>query len=364
MKLLYLANARMPTEKAHGAQIVKNCEAFANLGHDVTLVVPWRFNKLSRENPFDYYGVEKNFQVARLPSLDLVRFGRLGFIIQTLTFTLSCFIYALLSRAQVYYSREHIVLWPISFIKSNLIWEPHDGKWNFMVAGVAKRAGKIAAITHGVKNYLVERGVKAEKVLVAPDGIDPNDFANPESRAEARKRLGIDANAKVAMYLGHLHEWKGYRTLLEASKLLPDIKIVLSGGSEKQLTELHRQYPEVKFLGVTPYRDLANNQQAADVLVVPNTAREAISEHFTSPLKVFAHMTSEVPIVASDLPSLREVLNEQNAILVTPDNPEALAKGITGAISSPGEIAREAKKNVEDYTWAKRAREIMNETYG
>ena len=59
-KIIYLANVRLPTEKAHGIQIVKMCEAFAGLGLEVELVVPNRLNSI-QDDIFDYYGVKKNF---------------------------------------------------------------------------------------------------------------------------------------------------------------------------------------------------------------------------------------------------------------------------------------------------------------
>ena len=101
MKILYIANIRLPTEKAHGIQIMNMCEALANLGHKVELVTPWRFNFI-KSNPFDYYGVEKNFKITKLPSLDLVRFGRIGFWVQSASFAKIASWYALLKRRTLF----------------------------------------------------------------------------------------------------------------------------------------------------------------------------------------------------------------------------------------------------------------------
>jgi len=98
---------------------------------------------------------------------------------------------------------------------------------------------------------------------------------------------------------------------------------------------------------------------AADALVLPNSAKAKISSHYTSPLKLFEYMASRRPIVASDLPSLREVLRDgENAVLVKPDNPRALAEGIERALSDAelaARIGRQAREDVEQYTWEKRA---------
>ena len=59
-KLIYIANLRLPTEKAYGIQIAKMCEAFGALGLDVELVTPYRISKI-KDNLFDYYSIKKNF---------------------------------------------------------------------------------------------------------------------------------------------------------------------------------------------------------------------------------------------------------------------------------------------------------------
>ena len=89
-KIYYVANIRLPTEKAHGVQIMKMCEAFARRGAVVELVVPNRRTHIAGD-PFDYYGVEENFSITRLSVIDSVSLGRLGFLLETLSFAISAF---------------------------------------------------------------------------------------------------------------------------------------------------------------------------------------------------------------------------------------------------------------------------------
>ena len=67
-KLLYISLMRLPTEKAHGLQIMQNCEAFAAAGCDVTLWVARRWNTRALrqiQDPYAYYGVQPNFKIPR-----------------------------------------------------------------------------------------------------------------------------------------------------------------------------------------------------------------------------------------------------------------------------------------------------------
>ena len=357
----YLANIRLPTEKAHGVQIMKMCEAFARMGADIRLVASARRSVITGD-PFHYYGMTKPFPLSRVWSIDAVSWGKWGFRLQSLTFALAALGH--IRKNALLYGRDEMVLWVIGLFRKNpVVWESHTGAWNFFARVLAKRAKGIVVISQGLKDFYVRHGVAEDKIIVAHDGVDLTSFAHTESQEEARARLGLPQDKKVAMYIGRLDGWKGVETLLEASAFLPeDIQVVIIGGEEEQIERLQRLHPHVIFLGYHPYAQIADNEAAADVLVLPNTARDLTSARFTSPLKLFTYMASGKPIVASDLPSLREVISDESAFFVEADNPESLAKGIQEAIASSdaSRRAERAKELVTQYSWGKRAERIIH----
>src|SRR3989338_8104713 len=107
MKIIYIANIRLPTEKAHGIQIMKMAEALANQGINLELLVPARRNDLT-EDPFAFYGIKKNFRIKKLPCLDFLRFdfAKAGFFISTFTFLTSAKLYLALKDYDLLYTRE------------------------------------------------------------------------------------------------------------------------------------------------------------------------------------------------------------------------------------------------------------------
>src|SRR3989344_4995799 len=219
MKIIYIANIRLPTEKAHGVQIMKTCEAFARLGHDVELVVTDRKTHITNE-PFSYYGVEENFRIKRLPVPDTVRYGRIGFLFESWMFARAAARYLRAQQFDYLYGRDESVLYLLS--KKGLgpiVWETHTGAKNAHARSLARKAERIVAITKGLKDFYVALGVPPEKIIVAPDGVNLEDFAHPESREAARARLGLPRDAKIAMYIGRLDGWNGADTLLQASNL-------------------------------------------------------------------------------------------------------------------------------------------------
>jgi hypothetical protein len=135
MKFYYLANIRLPTEKAHGLQIVQMCEAFARAGADLTLFVPRRVNTpqmAAIDDPWAYYGVERIFAIRRIPCIDLFRrlrrAERIAFAIQTLSYLFVLSIMLLFRQADVYYSRDPLTLLVLSLFKSrrSLAYEAHQ----------------------------------------------------------------------------------------------------------------------------------------------------------------------------------------------------------------------------------------------
>lgn len=359
MTIAYIANIRFPTEKAHGAAIAKACEALTKAGEEVVLLVPARGNHLTIP-ALQYYGIKFSFVVRSLFSIDTVAFGKPGFWLQSFTFACSTLFSLRSTTHDVVYGRDELVLaLLVLFGRKNIFWESHDGTWNIASRYVARKAQGIVVVSNGLKDFYVEHGVPAEKIYATPNGIDIAEFAHPETKEAARARLGLPQDKKIALYIGRLDGWKGTDTLLEASTLLSkDILVAMIGGEQPQIEKLKARYPKVCFLGYKPYSELANNQVAADVLIVPNTAKSDISVRFTSPLKLIAHMASHRPIVASNLPSIRELVSENSAVLVEPDNPEALAEGIQKALIQP-EIAEKAFERATQLDWSTRAKNIL-----
>ena len=178
MKFIYIANARIPTEKAHGIQIMKMCEALANFEYDdieVELIIPKRFNKI-KDDPFDYYGVKRNFKIKKLVCLDLIPLdnyiGHLGLWVESLTFFFSAIFYLIFRKARIIYTRDKF-LPPLSFLKKNLIFEAHTFPKNYFLYSLfLKKLKGVVVITQKLKDLFIENGLSPDKILVAPDGVD------------------------------------------------------------------------------------------------------------------------------------------------------------------------------------------------
>src|SRR3989344_2567710 len=201
MKITYIANIRFPTERAHGVQIAKTCEAFVHIGNEVALWVPRRHTNIS-EDPASYYGLRASFPVRRLFTIDSVAWGRVGFFLESTLFALSVFVETRRAKADIYYCRGEIVVAILNLFGVPVVWESHTGAWGLFGKFAAQRARGIVVISRGLKEFYIGKGISASKILVAPDGVDLDDFAHSTYQADARTRLGLPADASIVMYIG------------------------------------------------------------------------------------------------------------------------------------------------------------------
>lgn len=373
MKLIYIANARIPTEKAHGIQIMKMCEAFVNSGLEVELIIPKRRNPI-KEDIFSYYGVETKFAVKRIFSLDLLGIkyiGRLALYIQAVTFAFSVFIYSLFNYGKfhdsILYFRDEFSPWLLSIFYGNTFLEIHAfGKRFAYYKKLFSKVGGLVLITEKAEEEFLKLGVAKGKILTAPDGVDLEKFNLNLNQEQARRQLNLPLDKKLIIYSGHLYNWKGVDDLAESSQYLPeDYLIIFVGGiknDEKKFIDAHKDNKKIIIAGQKPYSQIPVYLKAADVLVLPNKTGSDLSVKYTSPLKLFEYMAARRPIVSTNLPSLREILDDANSIIVKPDDPEDLARGIKKILNDDklsAEITAMAYEAVKSYTWKKRAEKIL-----
>ncbi|GMU25359.1 MAG: hypothetical protein AMXMBFR16_02640 [Candidatus Uhrbacteria bacterium] len=367
--VLYIANARMPTEKAHGLQIANMCRALAEHGMDVTLVVPKRKNPI-QEDAFRYYGIEPSFQIRYIWSWDLIgSLGVIGFWIQQITFSFSAWRACRNFSAQdSVFSRDIFAAWLLSFGKRKVIFEMHRYPERFvgMWKRLLRRMNGIVS-TNQWKAEKIERvmGYPKERIRVLPNGFDSSMFSAHQSQTKLREVLQLPPNQTIVLYTGHLYDWKGAHVLADAARFATNILFVFVGGTPQDIERFKKEYrhtPNIFLVGHRPHREIPKYLHSADILVLPNSAKSHESQFSTSPIKLFEYLAAAKPIVASDLPSIHEILGDTNAVFVEPDNPGELAKGILHLIGQSDLAQRMAQANKvlsASYTWDRRAGAIM-----
>ena len=177
------------------------------------------------------------------------------------------------------------------------------------------------------------------------------------------------------VYAGHLYPWKGVDVLLQALVNLDGVNATIIGGDAaepdfQRLQDTSRSIglgSRVEFVGMVEPSRVSGLLAKGDVLVLPSVgAGPAVN--YTSPLKLFEYMAAGKPIVASNLPSIREVLRDgENAVLVEPGSPTALTSGLRRVLEDrklAERIASRAFDEVAEHSWdcrAERVEALLNE---
>jgi glycosyltransferase involved in cell wall biosynthesis len=380
-ELVLLANARLPSQRAQSLQVLQAAGSFARAGRDTTLVHARR-----RATPSlppgvdlcDHYGLPRGARprIVAAPCIDWIdavprALQYLPARLQELSFS---------RWAADWVRRERPRAWVLSreveaglrlaragqpglFLELHRV--PGGAARRRWLRAAAAAARGVVAISGGVALDLAALGVDPERVIVAHDAFEPERFAHAPARADARRELGLGPEPVVA-YTGGLLEWKGVEVLVDAARELPEVRFVVAGGMPADVERLRahaRGQANVRLDGFQEPRRVATYLAAADVLAVPNRSRPEISARYTSPLKAFEAMAAGLCVVASDLPSLREVFtHDRDAWLVAPDDAHALAQGLRAVLGDDARrtrLARALGARAGAHTWDARAARLL-----
>lgn len=381
-RLVLVANARMPSERAQSLQVAQASAAYARAGARVTLLFARRRGtpQLPQEELWARFAVPPGPRPSARAVSCVDWIERVPPALQYLPARLQEFSFAraaariaaaegpeawVLSRELE--TARHLVRagHPALFLELHRV--PGGRLRRRWLREAAAGVRGIVAISGGVRADLLGLGVDGERVRVEHDGFEPARFAGAPSRDQARRRLGLPQAAPVVVYTGGLLAWKGVDVLVEAARRLGWARFVIAGGTEADVERLRARaagLSHVRIDGFQPAERVPLYLAAADVGVVPNRSRPAIAARYTSPLKVFEAMAAGLALVASDLPALREILTHgEDAWLVPADDPDALAEGIERVLGD-AELRRRLGERLgaraADHTWDARAARVLD----
>jgi glycosyltransferase involved in cell wall biosynthesis len=220
----------------------------------------------------------------------------------------------------------------------------------------------VIAISEALADHFVSRGISRDKITVVPNGIDPSALDVAERDPALRVRLGLDGSYVVG-YLGNLDHWReGIEVLLAALAELrrrgrDDVKVLIVGDGTLRASieaEAHRLRvaDAAVFTGRVPHDAVGGYYAQMDVFVNPRADERAA--RFITPLKPYEAMALGIPVLVSDLPALREIVDPPNRGLVAPPgDPRALADAIEELVDDP---ARRAELGAAGRAWVRAER--------
>lgn len=363
MKIFYFSGVKLPSQNPNAVHAMKMAQAFAKSGHNVTLFAR-SVGSITAQDLYQSYDTQPCFDI-RLTS-------------PVLPFALSALQAMKHQAPDLIYGHDIMALSMAARTDVPIVLEAHS----FPGSSVAKIAlakllqrGNLKAIIT-VCDILKQEflttfpTLKPEQIFVAHDGADLVDYIAQQTKDLETLKGRLEA-FNIG-YAGSLHPGKGMALITRMAKIRPYYDFHILGGTQKQVQRLQTENRQknIHFYGHRDHAEVPSYLKAFDICIAPYQHRALIktgrnTSRWISPMKLFEYMAAEKPILCSNLPIIREILDhEHNALLLPASDEHKWVKAIDKVKSNPAygaSLGRNAYDSLkEKYTWDKRASAIID----
>jgi glycosyltransferase involved in cell wall biosynthesis len=362
MKVLYAFPEPLPLDRARGIQVAHTVTELARAGVDVTL-----YHAPGPGHPTLAYGLTGPDRL-QLRAVSRALPWPLGRVHSNRVFA-----HRLIRTAGAAFDTDIVVVRHLKLASLllrlrpglRLVYEAHEVFGDTATASkAARRRAEESAVMRGAAAIvcnsrataarLVELYGQPARLETIPNGVDWIEALPSKNWEKAREHI---------VYSGSLFPWKGAAELVEAATRLPGFAIELIGGDAQAISRLSAlARPDgatLNFAGHIPHSQVLERLSRQCIAVLPN--RPGTDSSFTSPIKLFEYMAAGCAIVASDLPSVREILAEDEAAWTPPGDAAALALALSKLAADPArarQLGERVREKARGYTWAARAQKL------
>lgn len=368
MKIHYLATANIPSRTANSLQIIKMCEAFSLIGHNISLIVP---NLICNNNSIkNYYDLRKKIKIYKVGIKKKYLSG-----IDSILTPIMILKKSLSLGNDIIITRNLVISFFLIILKKKHIFEIHD---DLMVGGKklsyifklfnllnSKSILKLVFITHELKEYIKKKyNYSNNNFEILPDATDIKSEKNFKIKILEKKKIG---------YFGSIYNSRGIPLIIKLSKIDKNNDYFIYGGSKSEVKKIiiHESenlkiYPQISF------KKVKKIIKKMDILLMPYTNKATISGdygniiNFMSPMKMFDYLGAGKIIISSNIKVLREVLIDNfNSILIKDFLNIYKWKEQIDKVNLKKKKYLKIKKNAIltslKFTWKKRAVKILKE---
>lgn len=374
----YIHPAPLPSGGASALQVMRMCEGLAQTGHRPLLLARQADNRqASRDTAslFDYYGIQDHFDVLLMRVPHLRRFGVAMGVLSSLLFAWCAVRKVRRMEPEIVYTRDIYTAWVAAIRGLPLVFEEHEQprrkihEWMRRRVFGSRHTLAVVFISEALATYYKDSALMNGthvRSIVAPDA------AAISQVRPMRDPLKSNGHKPVVGYVGSVLPGRGIEVILSAARRLPHLQFRVIGGTLEQVRGLSQAIPaNVECCGFVEPGRVSALFDEIDILLMPyqshtTTHGGTISTGWMSPLKMFEYMASGVPLIASDLPVLREVLHpEENCVMVPPEDIDAWSEAIA-RLAADSELRRKLAANartdiVERYNWPSRAKAVLGD---
>jgi glycosyltransferase involved in cell wall biosynthesis len=312
MNIIYISNSNIPSRTANSIHVMKMCSALSK-EHNVTLI--GKKGVKATDDIFNYYGVNK-FKIKIFNDGNL--FKKIHFYLQLIKFLVGR------DKETLVIGRHPFGVFISKILGYKIIYESHGPPRTKLHYYVERHFLK----SEKTKSFIVI-SLELKKIYIELFGCDNSKIKILHDAADIPENIysEIDLHDDYVLsvgYIGHLYPGRGIDIIINAAKRMPEVLFHIVGGERSDIEYWkEKKIDNVIFFGFISPKETEQFRQSVDVLVMPYQDKVSIAgatgmntSQWMSPMKLFEYMASKKPIIASDLKVLREILNENNSILV------------------------------------------------
>ncbi len=369
--VLYVGSPPLFSKGASAIHMMKMCQAMKGMDINVELLFP-DYDK-SRDI-FDYYGIKDKFKIRTIPFTNIP--GRQ--VVHGFLSSLYCFFnkgsYDIVVTRNIVFTYFATKLFGIP-----TIYDAHHplvngaARWMFNSFKNSDNLKRFTTNSGGLAEIYLKEGLNEKKLVVAHNGVDLARFYISESREQLRKELGLPENKTIVCYCGNTYRGRGIELLIDAAERYKELHFLLVGGLDEDNeryagSAVSRNIKNFELTGFVAHTSVPKYLLASDILVIPYSGEITIkggtnAAEFTSPIKLFEYMAAGKPILASGLPTIREILEDKKtALLFEPENIESFCNNLDQLLGDSHylkTLSENSLYKIREYTWEARVRKIL-----
>jgi glycosyltransferase involved in cell wall biosynthesis len=237
---------------------------------------------------------------------------------------------------------------------------PPKSLYRKFVRIVLNGSNQVLTLSKQSKKEIVKIGVDEKKISIFINWVDQNRFS-PISKITARKKIKIDREKFICLFVGRLVEVKGIRELLTAAKMIQNKKNILfmvigDGPLAHEVKQAENELNNLVFIGKIDNQKLPIFYNAADVLIVPSTHEEGFGRVMIEAL------SCGIPVIGSRRGAIPDIINASigELIDVSPINIVKVVKKFHRLQDSLKKMSREARKYTRTFYSSKNIDMILN----
>ena len=304
MKIFYIAETSLTNRSAYSHHVIKMCDAFSKLDHDVSLITS------KKSFYFSFKKIKKDFALKGKKSFKVFFFSKHKFenFFTRILFGIRTAIFIKKNKADLILSRSIITSFILSLFKIHHFLEIHS-EFKSLTKFIMINLNFINS-NYIVKKILISKALNKvfnfdkKKILILHDGVDIDNFKKPK----------IINNIKSAAYIGSFYKGRGIEIIVQLANRFKEINFNLYGDTQNSF---HTRLKNIKVFNFVPYRKIPLILSKSDLLLMPYAKNVSVrsknlnTADYCSPLKMFDYLASGKIIMSSKLGGICEVLKHK-----------------------------------------------------